>query len=301
MKFSMLIPVGHGATREFQSAAAIATMARALEAARVDACFLTDHPAPSAEWLQADGHDALDPFTALAFVAANSTTLKMFTNILVLPYRNPFITAKAAATLQVLSGGRFIMGVGGGYQKAEFDALGVDFSKRGALLDEAIDVLRLAWSGEVVVHKGLNFDATGNLPRPAPQPAPPIWIGGSSDKAVARAARTADGWCPFFARAGQSKINRDTALHTTQQLADKIAKLQALRAAAGRSGAFDVVIGPPQRPELGSRAGADEYLRQLRQFSRIGVTWATTVPPASGLQDYLAYVQWFAQEVIARY
>lgn len=301
MKFSMLIPVGHGATAEFQTAAAIATMSSALEAARVDACFLTDHPAPSADWLQADGHDALDPFTALAFVAASSSTLAMFTNVLVLPYRNPFITAKAAATLQVLSGGRFIMGVGGGYQKAEFDALGVDFSKRGILLDEAIDLIRLAWSGEVVVRKGLNFDAPGNLPRPVPDPAPPIWIGGSSDKAVARAARAGDGWCPYFARAGQSKINRDTALNTTQQLAIKIERLHELRAAAGRSDAFDIAIGPPQRPEFGSCDDADRYLTQLRQFSDIGVTWTTTVPPASSLQAYLEYVQWFAEHVIDRY
>jgi len=301
MKFSMLIPVGHGNTAEFQSAAAIAAMARALEAANVEACFITDHPVPGVEWLRADGHDALDPFTALAFVAASSSRLKMFTNILVLPYRNPFITAKAAATLQVLSGGRFMMGVGGGYQKAEFDALGVDFSKRGALLDEAIEVIRLAWSGEVVVKKGMNFDARGNLPRPAPDPQPPIWIGGSSDKAVERAARVGDGWCPYFVRAGQSKINQNTALYTTQQLADKIAKLHDLRAAQGKSGAFDVTIGPPVRPEPGSREGADQYLEQLRQFSDIGVTWATVVPPSPSREAYLEYVQWFGEEVIARF
>jgi probable F420-dependent oxidoreductase len=301
MKFSMLIPFGHGATGEFQSATVAAVMAKALEAANVDACFLTDHPAPGAEWLNADGHDALDPFTALAFVAANSSRLKMFTNILVLPYRNPFITAKAAATLQVLSGGRFILGVGGGYQKAEFDALGVDFSKRGALFDEALEVIRLAWSGDVVVRKGMNFNAPGNLPRPAPEPQLPIWIGGSSDKAVERAARAGDGWCPYFVRAGQSKINQDTALYTTQQLADKIAKLHQLRAAQGRSGPFDVTIGPPVRPELGSRESADRYLEQLRQFSEIGVTWATVVPPSPGLPAWLEYVQWFGEEVIARY
>jgi len=301
MKFSMLIPVGHGATGEFQSAAAIATMAKALEAASVGACFLTDHPAPSAEWLRADGHDALDPFTTLAFVAASSTRLKMFTNILVLPYRNPFITAKAAATLQVLSGGRFMMGVGGGYQKGEFEALGVDFSKRGALLDEALEVIRLAWSGEVVIKKGVNFDAKGNLPRPAPNPQPPIWIGGSSDKAVERAARAGDGWCPYFVRAGQSKINQDTALYTTQQLAEKLVKLHDLRAAQNRSGAFDVAIGPPVRPEFGSREGAQQYLEQLHQFSKIGVTWTTTVPPSQSMQAYLEYVQWFGEEVIARF
>jgi probable F420-dependent oxidoreductase len=301
MKFSMFIPVGHIQPGEFQSAAAIAEMARGLEAANVDACFLTDHPAPSAEWLHANGHDALDPFTALAFVAANSSRLKMFTNVLVLPYRNPFITAKAAATLQVLSDGRFILGAGGGYQKSEFDALGVDFDKRGALFDEAIEVIRAAWSGDVVVKKGSGFNATGNHPRPAPHPQPPIWIGGSSHRAVARAARVGDGWCPYFVRAGQSKINQDTALHTTQQLADKIATLNELRAAHGRSGTFDIVIGPPERPEIGSREGAERYLEALRHFAKIGITWATVVPPSPSRQAYLEYVQWFGDEVITRF
>lgn len=301
MKFSLLMPVGHITPGEFQSAAAVAEMARSLEAANVDACFLTDHPAPEAQWLHANGHDALDPFTALAFVAASSSNLLMFTNVLVLPYRNPFITAKAAATLQVLSGGRFILGVGGGYQKAEFDALGVDFSKRGALMDEAIDVIRTAWSGDVVVRKGMNFDAPGNHPRPAPDPQPPIWIGGSSDKAVERAARCGDGWCPYFVRAGQSTINKATALYTTQQLAKKIATLHELRATQGRSGTFDIAIGPPGAPELGSRDSADRYLEQLRQFANIGVTWATVVPPCPSRQAYLEYVQWFGEEVIARY
>ena len=85
----------------------------------------------------------------------------LHTNILVMAYRNPFLTAKAAATLQVLSGGRLILGAGAGYQKAEFDALGVDFHKRGKLFDEAIDTIRLAWGGGAVVKEGLNFNATG--------------------------------------------------------------------------------------------------------------------------------------------
>jgi alkanesulfonate monooxygenase SsuD/methylene tetrahydromethanopterin reductase-like flavin-dependent oxidoreductase (luciferase family) len=124
MKFAMAIPIGDITPGEFQTSEAIAEMTQALEAARVDACHLTDHPAPSSAWLLAHGHDALDPFTALAFAAAHTSRLKFFTNVLVLPYRNAFITAKAAATLQVLSGGRFILGAGGGYQQVEFESAG---------------------------------------------------------------------------------------------------------------------------------------------------------------------------------
>ena len=222
----MAIPIGEIAPGEFQSMQAVAEMAQALEAAKVDACYVTDHPAPSAQWLHANGHDALDPFTALAFVAAASTKLRLHTNILVLAYRNPFITAKAAATLQVLSGGRLILGVGAGYQQAEFDALGVEFKKRGALMDEALEVLHLAWGGGAVVKQGANFNAVGNEPRPAPNPQPAIWIGGGSDKAVQRAARWGDGWSPFFAAPTQSKLNQESGIQSIEQLREKVVHLE---------------------------------------------------------------------------
>jgi len=200
MKFTMDIPVGVTTPGEFQTAAAVAEVAQAMEAAGIDACYLTDHPAPDAAWLrQGMGHDALDPFTAFGFIAASTKTLQMHTNILVMAYRNPFLTAKMAATLHTLSGGRLILGAGAGYQKTEFEALGVDFHKRGKLFDEAIDVIRMAWAGGAVVYEGMNFNAVGNEPRPSLPTPPPIWIGGGSGKAVERAALKGDGWSPFFA------------------------------------------------------------------------------------------------------
>ena len=199
MKFTVAIPRGDITPGEFQTPEGVRTMSVAIEQAGVDACYITDHPAPDADWLrQGLGHDALDPFAAFAFVAAATTRLRLHTNIVVMAYRNPFLTAKSAATLQVLSGGRLILGVGAGYQKAEFEALGVDFHKRGKIFDEALEVIRLAWAGGPVVFKGMHFEARGNEPRPVPDPAPPIWIGGGSDKALERAARWGDGWSPFF-------------------------------------------------------------------------------------------------------
>jgi alkanesulfonate monooxygenase SsuD/methylene tetrahydromethanopterin reductase-like flavin-dependent oxidoreductase (luciferase family) len=154
IKFSLGIPLGViEPAGEFQSQEAAAHMGRTLESAGVAACYVTDHPAPVATWLHAHGHDATDPFTSLAFVAAATRSLRLHTNVVVLPYRNPFITAKAAAILQVFSGGRLILGVGAGYQQGEFAALGVDFTKRDVLTDEALETIRLAWSGGPVVNR----------------------------------------------------------------------------------------------------------------------------------------------------
>jgi probable F420-dependent oxidoreductase len=300
MKFTVLIPVGDITPGEYQSAAAVREMAAALETARVDACYVTDHPAPSAAWLHANGHDALDPFAALAFVAAATTRLKLHTNIVVMPYRNPFITAKSAATLQVLSGGRLILGVGAGYQKGEFEALGVDFHQRGALFDEALEVMRLAWAGGAVVKHGRHFNATGNEPRPAPQPAPAIWIGGGSSKAVERAARWGDGWCPFFTAPTMTKANQDSGIQSVAQLGQKIAELREMRVAQGRSGNFDVAIGARHKLQYGSRESADQYLEAVAELAAVGVTWTMVEPPHPSRQAYIDNVRWLGEAVISR-
>ncbi len=302
MKFSVALPIGDITPGEFQSATAIQEMSAALEAAGFDACYITDHPAPSADWLHNSGlgHDALDPFTAFAFVAAFSSKLMLHTHILVAPYRNPFITAKAAATLQVLSNGRLILGLGGGYQKAEFEALGVDFHMRGKLFDEALETIRLAWKGGSVIKEGINFNAPGNEPRPAPDPQPLIWIGGGSDKAVQRAAQWGDGWCPFFAAPSQSKLNRESAVQSVEHLKEKIGMLRAQRAKLGKSSSFDVTIGSRVKPDFRSRASADAYIEAVNELAEAGVTWSTIEPPHPSRQAYLDNIRWFGEEVIAR-
>src|SRR5262245_21320264 len=118
---------------EFTTGEAIAEMAKAAEAAGFDAVFVTDHPFPDDRWLAGGGHHALDPFVALAFAAASTTTLRLHTNLYVAAYRNPFLSAKAVATLDHLSNGRVILGIGAGYLEPEFDALGVAFDERNDL------------------------------------------------------------------------------------------------------------------------------------------------------------------------
>jgi len=300
MQFCLHAPLGVITPCEFQNMAAVRKIAGALEAAGVDACYVTDHPAPDAQWLHANGHDALDPFTALGFLAAASTRLLLMSFVVVLPYRNPFITAKAGATLQVLSGGRFIMGAGGGYQKADFDAIGADFHRRGALFNEALAVIDLAWRGGAVVKQGSTFHAVGNEPRPVPVPRPPIWIGGSTDKAVERAARWGDGWLPVFAQPTQAKINRETFIQTEDELRVKIDRLKELRHAAGKTGRFEIGMAPRDKLEFGTRAGADRYLEDMARLAEAGVTWGMGDLPHATLQEYLDAVQWFGEEVIAR-
>jgi probable F420-dependent oxidoreductase len=142
-------------------------------------------PAMSTTWYE--------PISTLGFLAAQTTRTHLMTNVFVGPYRHPLQTAKAFATLDTLSGGRVILGMGAGHVEKEFDAQGLSFAERGRLLDVAVDGVKEAWRDEFV---GEGDDAVGMRPRPVHQPRPPIWIGGSSRPALRRVAERADGWIP---------------------------------------------------------------------------------------------------------
>ena len=130
MRFHVTHPlISHPYHPELVTGEGVVRLARAAEAAGFDGYGFTDHPAPTQAWLDAGGHDALDPFVALGVVAAVTSTIRLIPNIVVLPYRNPFVVAKAAATLDSLSGGRFTLATGVGYLEGEYAALGVDHSQ----------------------------------------------------------------------------------------------------------------------------------------------------------------------------
>jgi probable F420-dependent oxidoreductase len=139
-----------------------------------------------------------DPIPTLAYIAARTSRTRVMTNVFVAAYQHPLQTAKAFATLDALSGGRVIVGVGAGHVEGEFDVLGVPFAERGARTDEAIDALAVALSDEWPEHDGSlwSFKDVGQRPRPVQQPRPPIWIGGYGKPALRRVAARADGWIP---------------------------------------------------------------------------------------------------------
>jgi probable F420-dependent oxidoreductase len=143
--------------------------------------------------------DWLDPLLGLSFIAAHTRRIRLATGILVLPEHNPLVIAKQAATLDVLSGGRFVLGVGVGWSAEEFAALGVPFARRGARTDEYIAAMRRAWASEVASFYGefVRFEAVRLYPKPAGGRAIPVIVGGTTDAALRRVASTGDGWYGF--------------------------------------------------------------------------------------------------------
>jgi probable F420-dependent oxidoreductase len=149
------------------------------------------------------GHgDALEQLSLMAFVAGKSRRLRLISSVMILPHRNPVVTAKMLATIDVLSRGRVTVGVGVGWLREEFQALGApDFDRRGAVSDEYLRIFKTLWTQDPASFRGefYRFDGIRCLPHPAQKPHPPIWIGGHSKAALRRVARLGDGWHPVGA------------------------------------------------------------------------------------------------------
>lgn len=305
MRFAVTHPlVSHPYHPDLVTGAGITAVATAAEAAGFGAIGFTDHPAPSQRWLEAGGHDALDPFVALGYAAAHTTTLRLIPNIVVLPYRNPFVVAKAAATLDVVSGGRFTLAVGAGYLKGEFAALGVDHAERNDLFDEALDVLVAIWTGDDVSVEGRHFSARGVTahPRPVSDPHPPVWIGGNGARARQRVADRGDGWCPFPAPAALARTARTVALDTPERLGAAVDDLRARLDAAGRDPAgVDIAFSNPAGGDPSSPGfDADAHLAGLADLAALGVTWVQVGLPGDSLAHVVETMERYGEDVIAR-
>lgn len=301
MHFSVSLPTDRiDRAAEFVTQAAVAEIAAAAEDAGFDACFVTDHPFPPHRWLHGGGHHALDPFVALSFAAAATSSLRVQTHILVLPYRNPFVVAKSALSLDVLSGGRVILGVAAGYLKGEFAALGADFEARQDVSDEAIRAIKLAWAGDDIHFDGRGFSAAGNSMgfRPVQQPHPPMWVGGNSRDAIRRAVELGDGWVPFPNSAAMAKYTRTPPMETPDDLARRIAFARTHAAAVGRRVPLDICYS---LVSMGSGAlDPADALDRVAQLRELGVTWLTVGFSADTRREYIVAMQRFSRDVMVR-
>jgi probable F420-dependent oxidoreductase len=200
----------------------LATVARVAEHAGFAYVAVSDHvavPKDDAPTLTTSWWDCV---ATLAYVAAVTQRVRLLSHVYVLPFRHPLVVAKQWMTLDALSGGRAVLGVGAGRLQGEFAALGVDHGQRGPLLDEAIDAVRAAFDGEYSSHAGEHWSYTevGQAPRPV-QDRLPIWVGGSSPAALRRAAERGDGWLASSPPEGG--------------LSAAVTRLRELRARAGRA------------------------------------------------------------------
>ena len=177
------------------------------------------------------GMDCLETLTTLSFIAAHTSTARLLSSVLVLPYRPPVFTAKIVATIDVLSKGRLILGVGVGWMKEEFEALGSPpFAERGAVSDEYIAVFKELWVEKSPGYAGkyTQFSDVDFQPKPVQKPHPPLWIGGESGPALRRTARVGDVWYPI-------STNPRFPVATVEQLSQSMTKIRAHAEKIGRN------------------------------------------------------------------
>jgi probable F420-dependent oxidoreductase len=261
MRYSVGLPVDHvHRPAEFVTGDAIAEMAAAVEAAGLDAVYVTDHPAPDDRWLEGGGHHAQDPLVALAFAAAATRRVMLHTHVYVAAYRNPFIAAKGVATLQNLSGGRVILGVAAGYLRPEFAALGVEFDARNDLLAETVTVMRRAWAEDGVAVETDRYSARGVTQLPHPVPVP-IWVGGNSTAAMRRAVELGDGWSPFPNPPTAARAVKTPAITNVEELARRLEAARAHADEIGRTVPLTICFAP--------FGGSDDHT----VFADLGIDW----------------------------
>ncbi len=280
MKFAFHYPETNGTEGDFLDSGPLDGVARAAERAGFDGFSLTEHPIPGARWLASGGHQSLDPFVALGYVAAATERLRLLTHLALATYRNPFLLAKAASTIDKLSGGRLILGLGAGYQKSEFYALGVDMDQRGTLFDEVLDCLPLHWSGVPFSYKGLHFEARDVIARPRPVQDPiPIWIGGNSQAARRRAATRAQGWMPMIGSAELSKTTQTPMLGTFADVASAIREVTEVAEVAGRPEPLDFLCSYQDASIRQPTVDADRHREAFATMEDAGLTWVLVSNP----------------------
>ncbi len=253
--------------------------------------------------MRSGGHHALDPFVALSFVAAATERIRLLTFIYVVTYRNPFLSAKAAATLDVLSGGRFVFGLAAGYLEPEFAALGVPFAERDELADEAIRAMKAAWSGAGVTFEGRHFAAHGHtaLPRPLQQPHPPIWVGGNSKRAIRRAVELGDGWMPIFNPAQHASRRRTPAIESAADIRARLDYAEELAARAGRTAPLEVVITARGLAAFGTpQFERQKFVDDVGELKAAGVTYLAVNLPAASRAEHADRIARFGADVLPR-
>ena len=256
---------------------AVARLARAIEDIGYDELDMFDHvvmgfplegraPGP-----YPGSMPILEAFMTLAYVAAVTRRIRLGTEVLVLPQRQPVLVAKQVSTLDTLSGGRVRLGVGVGWQDSEYEALGEEFANRGQRMDEALELLRACWSQSSIDFAGKHYQlrAMGMEPKPPQGGALPVWIGGNSEAALRRVGKYGDGWL------GSRVTDAASA-------ARAIESIRRHAVAAGRDpgaiGLQSMVASPPREGDAAGRrfyADVPQVVRRVVELRGMGFGWAT--------------------------
>ncbi len=256
MDYGIVLPHFGSFARE-EAAQRIVAAAEAAESLGYSTVWVVDHIVLPAKVEGGYAFNPLDPFlepiTVLGALALKTSRLKLGTAVLVLPYRHPIYTAKALATVDVLSGGRLVVGVGAGWMEPEFTALGVPMAERGSRTNETIDILKALWTQDTPGYAGRHFQFSNIkfVPQPTQKPRPPILVGGMTKGALQRVARRGDGWIALGKGPEDLKAPLDTLRELTTKAGRKLEDLHLSMLPISTPSLEQVIKDAPHYSELG--------------------------------------------------
>ena len=301
MQYGVILPnVGHMARIDV-----LTRVAREVETLGYRGIFLSDHIALPVELQSAypyrtDGRFPLgpddlilEPITTLSYLAAVTDSVHLGFSVLVLPYRHPVLNAKMLATLDVICGGRLIVGAGVGWMAEEFAALDADFDVRGRVTDDHIRVMRALWTGDNRSIEGTDSDAAGVVisPPPAQKPHPPIWTGGISAPALRRAANLGDGW--HGVRQSPADVARViSGISQLRSRSDLTMEGYEISLRAGLDITDAPFSGDGRTPLRGS---PDQISADLLDYADAGLTYLVLEPLAESPEQFLQQLERFAE------
>jgi probable F420-dependent oxidoreductase len=291
MKFGVILPIWQLSMADAERLAVRA------EELGFDAVFTPDHILAKPATTQHYGPTWPDPFSLLAYLAGRTRRIQVGASVIVLPYRHPLVAAKAGATVDQVSGGRFICGVGVGWDEEEFKDLKLPFHERGAVTDEYLRIIKTAWTADVPSFSGRYYTFSGATfsPRPVQKPHPPIWVGGMpgalSPAPMRRVAELGDAWHPL----GLS----------FDQLAQGIGEIKAMAAKVKRADA--VTFAPRNLLALGSDAAgpnraafegdARQVIGDVKRAESLGCSWVTFDLPRESVAAMVRAMERFTSDV----
>lgn len=280
-------------------------IAKSAELLGFDSIWVSDHVVMPEKHLGSFSEVFYDPFMLLSYIAAETSTIKLGTSVIILPYRNPVVVAKMIATLDVLSEGRVIFGVGPGWMKEEYNALSVPYEKRGAKTNEYIEAIKELWTTDEPSYEG-EFCSFSNIkfyPKPLQNPHPPIFIAGASDYAIKRAVEYGDGWQPTWV--------------SPEDVQDGISKLKNLSEKTARDlsgftysvrNRLQLIGSDYDMPDENSSEGNDppfllrgtppEIIECVKQYEELGVSHIVLDPSCESLEGIFKTMETVSKEII---
>jgi probable F420-dependent oxidoreductase len=291
MNYGVVLPIWQLSVAEAESLTVRA------ESLGLDGVFVPDHILAKPATTQHYGGHWPDPFSLLAFLAGRTRRIRLGASVIVLPYRAPLVTAKAAATVDQVSSGRFIFGIGVGWDEAEFVDLRLPFGRRGRLSDDYLRAIKAAWAADVPEYTGeyASFSGATFAPRPVQRPHPPIWVGGSpggvSSPAVRRCAELGDAWHPLGL--GLDDIEKGYA--TLRQLAVTAGRSETPGLAPRNL--LDLTEAPKGLGRAAFQGSVDEVTSDVRRVAALGASWMTFDLPRDGVPAMVRAMERLAGEV----